>query len=98
MTNSTRYVTRKEAIDREIVEPIEAGEATADQYDIDAIADAVLGDYEQGFACIVDHDEFWIAVERYAKACGVSPTHCHECGSTELTAGERCPACDGESN
>lgn len=66
MTKTRRYVTRQDAIYREIVEPIENGEATADEYDIDAIADAVLGDYEQGFACIVDHDEFWSAVEKNA--------------------------------
>lgn len=53
------YTTRDEAIYREIVEPIEAGEANRDEYDIDAIADRVLGDYEEGFALKVDTDEFW---------------------------------------
>ena len=32
---------------------------TRDEYDIDAIADRVLGDYEEGFALKVDTDEFW---------------------------------------
>lgn len=53
------YSTRSEAITREIIEAIEAGDATRDQYDIDAIADAVLGDYEDGFACKVTPEEFW---------------------------------------
>lgn len=53
------YTTRDEAITREIVEAIEAGEARRDEYDIDAIADRVLGDYEEGFALKVDTDEFW---------------------------------------
>nr|DAS87232.1 MAG TPA: hypothetical protein [Caudoviricetes sp.] len=53
------YTTRDEAINREIIEAIEAGEAHRDEYDIDAIADRVLGDYEEGFALKVDTDEFW---------------------------------------
>lgn len=35
------YTTRDEAITREIIEAIEAGEAHRDEYDIDAIADAI---------------------------------------------------------
>jgi hypothetical protein len=65
MTKITRYVTRQDAIYREIIEPIENGEARADEFDIDAIADEVLGGYDEGFACVVDHDEFWAAVERH---------------------------------
>jgi len=52
MTNTTRYTDRTEAIEREIIVPIEAG-------DVDAIADEVLGDYEQGYACMVDPERFW---------------------------------------
>jgi hypothetical protein len=62
----TSHTTRNEAILREIVEPIQAGGEVADayaEYDIEAIASAVLGDYTQGFACIVDHEEFWATVE-----------------------------------
>lgn len=55
----TRYTTRDEAIAREIIEPIEAGQATAAEFDIDAIADQVLGSYEDGYAAQVEHDEFW---------------------------------------
>lgn len=53
------YTTRSEAITREIVEAIEAGDATRDQYDIDAIADAVIGSFEDGYALQVDEASFW---------------------------------------
>ena len=53
------YTTRSEAIYREIIEAIEVDDASADNYDIDAIADAVLGDYEDGYRVKVDEDEFW---------------------------------------
>lgn len=63
----TRYITRDEAIAREIIEPIEAGEATAAEFDIDAIADQVLGSYDDGYACQVEHDEFWKIVADNAR-------------------------------
>ena len=63
----TRYTTRDEAIAREIIEPIEAGQATADEFDIDAIADQVLGSHENGHACQVEHDEFWQIVADNAR-------------------------------
>lgn len=53
------YTTRDEAIEREIIEVIEAGDANANEYNIDAIADAVIGDYEDGYALRVDENEFW---------------------------------------
>lgn len=54
------YASRNDAIAAEIIAPIEAsGDATADEYDIDAIADAVLGDHETGYALTVDTDAFW---------------------------------------
>lgn len=59
------YSTRDEAIEREIIAPIEASGVVADaraEYDVDAIADAVLGDYDDGYACIVDDDDFWAVV------------------------------------
>lgn len=62
----TRYTTRQEAIDREIIEPIEAGEATAAEFDIDAIADAVLLGYEDGYALDEDAD-FWAVVAENAR-------------------------------
>ncbi|MEA5660462.1 MAG: hypothetical protein R5N75_10185 [Cutibacterium granulosum] len=60
MTNTT-YASRAAAIEREIVAPIEAGDVTQArlEFDIDAIADEVLGDHEQGYACMVDEERFW---------------------------------------
>lgn len=60
------YSTRTEAIQREIIDPIEAGDATADEFDIEAIADRVLGDYADGYASTVAPDEFWQIVEENA--------------------------------
>lgn len=60
--NNTTYTTRDDAIDAEIIKPIEASGVVEDaraEFDIDAIADEVLGDYEQGFTCTVDEDAFW---------------------------------------
>lgn len=63
------YSNRNEAITREIVEPIQNGDVTDayEAYDVDAIADRVIGDYEDGFSCTVDESEFWAIVEAYAK-------------------------------
>ena len=64
---STTYSTRDEAIRIEIVDAIEATGIVEDAYaefDIDAIADKVLGDYDQGFACQVEPDEFWAIVAK----------------------------------
>lgn len=71
MTKTT-YSTRYEAIEREIVEPIKAGvipNARA-EFDIDAIADEVLGDHEQGYTCMVDEDRFWEIVASHHIADG----------------------------
>ena len=60
--NNTTYTTRDDAIDAEIIDPIEASGEVTDaraEFDIDAIADEVLGDYDEGFACMVDADRFW---------------------------------------
>ena len=59
------YSTRNEAVTREIVEPIEAGDVqdAYAEFDIDAIQERVLGDYEDGFACKVTTEEFWEIVE-----------------------------------
>lgn len=61
------YTTREEAIEREIIEVIEAGDATIEDYDIDAIADAVISDYEDGYAIKVDESDFWDIVANNAK-------------------------------
>jgi len=62
-----RYTTRDEAIQREIIEPIEAGDATAAEYDVEAIAAKVLADYEGGYALKVEVDEFWQIVAEHAR-------------------------------
>lgn len=62
MTEHT-YTTRDDAIYWQIIRPIEAtGEASRDDFDIDAIAAEVLGDYSTGYACTVDEEVFWAAV------------------------------------
>lgn len=59
------YSTLSEAIYREIVEPIEAGDVqdAYAEFDIDAIQERVLGNYGDGFACKVTPEEFWEIVE-----------------------------------
>jgi hypothetical protein len=62
------YTTRDEAIQREIVEPILAGDVdNIGDYDVQAIADQVLGDYSDGYACKVDVETFWRIVEASAR-------------------------------
>jgi hypothetical protein len=51
----------------EIITAIEAGEAHAGEYDIDAIFDACYDyDANDGFVCTADEDEFWKAVQAAA--------------------------------
>lgn len=72
-TNSRRqYETRAEAIDREIRTPL--GE-WADRHDLDAIADAVIGDSSTGYALTVDSTEFWHIVEQHAHPAIVDADH-----------------------
>lgn len=65
----TTYTTRDEAIQAEVVDPIMAGDVqdAYSEYDVDAIAAIVLGDYSDGYACRVDETEFWAVVERHAR-------------------------------
>lgn len=66
--SDARYESRGEAVLREIVEPIEAtGEASREEYDIDAIAAQVLGDADLGFAMMVESDEFWSTVAEHQR-------------------------------
>ena len=62
------YTTRDEAIYREIVEPIEAGDVqdAYTAYNIDAIADKVLCDYEDGYMLKVEEPDLWRIVEENA--------------------------------
>jgi hypothetical protein len=66
MATKTTYTTRNEAIEREIIAAIEAGDASASEYDIEAIADAVLGDYSDGYTVREDVD-FWAVVAESAR-------------------------------
>ena len=67
----TSYTTKQDAIQAEIIDVIEAsGVATADEYDIDAIADQVLTSEGTGFEyrSVVDETvDFWAVVEAAAK-------------------------------
>ena len=54
----SKFVTRQDAINHMIINPIYEGD-NADNYDIEAIADAVLSDYADGYQLVVDEDEFW---------------------------------------
>nr|DAN63365.1 MAG TPA: hypothetical protein [Caudoviricetes sp.] len=65
MENRT-YATRTEAIDCEIIEAVEAGEVVSEEYNIEAIADAVIGDFEDGYAIKVDETKFWEIVAENA--------------------------------
>lgn len=67
----TAYSTRNEAIEREIIAVIEAGDANRDEFDIDAIADEVIDQVitETGrvtYQATADTADFWAAVERHA--------------------------------
>lgn len=66
MAGRNSYVTRAEAIEREIRIPIELNKLSEEDFDIDAIADDVLGDYEMGYACLVEEWEFWEIVNKHA--------------------------------
>lgn len=56
------YTTRTEAIEREIIEVINAGDANANDYNVEVIADLVIGDYEDGYALRVNESDFWSIV------------------------------------
>ena len=62
----TTYTTRDEAIEREIIAPIEASGESKTDYDIDGIADAVLDATDRGEWFCVEVDEFWTAVQDHA--------------------------------
>lgn len=57
------YTIRREAIQREIVGPLaNSPYDTDDEHTLELIADDVLGDHEQGYACVVDEEAFWASV------------------------------------
>lgn len=49
------YLPLDEAIRREIIEAIESDGAHSDQYDIDSIADRVLGGHKEGYGPYCRH-------------------------------------------
>jgi len=73
MTKNNIYAFRDHAIECEIIEPIEASGVIPDaraQYDIEAIANEVIGVLKDGFACMVDPEHFWEIVEAHEIADG----------------------------
>jgi hypothetical protein len=79
----TTYETRAEAVLREITLPLnESGIVTAEDFDVEAIADEVIAhvpgdfvvdmdgrEYQYEGRCVLaaDHDEFWASVARHER-------------------------------
>ena len=53
------FDSREEAVQHLIAALNAEGQAGADKYDVEAIADAVLADADNGYKQLVDEDEFW---------------------------------------
>lgn len=53
------YSTKDQAIEREIITPIENGEAAREEYDIDAIAEAVIDSDEDNNYFVREDVDFW---------------------------------------
>jgi len=71
--NNTTHIFRDDAIECEIIEPIEASGVIPDaraEFDIEAIANEVIGVLKDGFACMVDPERFWEIVEAHEIADG----------------------------
>jgi hypothetical protein len=61
------YSNRTDAIQRQIIDAILAGDVTdIAEYDVDTIADRVLGDYTTGYALRVGTEAFWAIVAECA--------------------------------
>nr|UVX93499.1 MAG: hypothetical protein [Bacteriophage sp.] len=56
------YTAKDQAIENEIINAIEAGEASRDEYDIDAIAEAVIDSDEDNNYFVRDDVDFWSIV------------------------------------
>lgn len=64
----SKHTTRQDAIEVEIITAIEAtGEATRDEFDIDAIADEVLSGHDDGYQVAVDETAFWKSVANHQR-------------------------------
>lgn len=57
------YTSRDESIQHNILGPLEACGENPGDYDIQAIADQVLGDHSHGYMQTVVADTFWQVVE-----------------------------------
>lgn len=53
------YSTKDQAIENEIINAIEAGDATRDEYDIDAIADQVIDSDDRNRYYAREDVDFW---------------------------------------
>lgn len=53
------YSTKDEAIERAIIDVIEAGDATREEYDIDAIAEAVIDSDDRNRYYVREDVDFW---------------------------------------
>lgn len=83
----TRYSTRPDAVAAEIIEPLEVGESSAAEYDVEAIADEVIVHIEvrdshgnevltsSGYEIRedLDHDKFWAVVAKHALPTAPAP-------------------------
>lgn len=71
---STIYSTYPEAVEELVIEPIEAGGVVKDaylNYDVKAIAEAVISDYDPeqgGYHELTTDEDFWELVQRHAFA------------------------------
>ena len=66
MTRST-YPDRHEAMHRAIIEPIEAGDATAEEFDVDQIFSECFEWDGAGYVQTASVEDFWASVQRNAR-------------------------------
>lgn len=62
----TTYSTRNEAIQHEIIQPLEANGEHTSCYDVQSIADELILDWGHGYAQPSHPDEFYAVVARHA--------------------------------
>lgn len=92
LARPAHYTNRAEAVLREIIEPL--GEHAAD-FDIEAIAADVLGDFSAGYALAVDEETFWGIAERHATNNETGNTEGPEGTAPQAAGPLTCPAwCD----
>lgn len=70
LNEAPRYQTRAEAIDHEIIEAIlthETAQAVKAAYDLEGIAETILGDHDLGYARLVTVEELRTLAEDYRR-------------------------------